>query len=175
MPPMLAHLFGLCSYVICADGGANRLYDLCGLAHSSGEELKTAGRHLPDAVKGDMDSIRPDVRRYYESRGVSIIEDGSVDLNDLEKCLWQVKDMQEGRTGMFDAVCIYGGWGGRFDQSMSSLSALFKVTTDGLRWNLNGDELCFGKLVSSSNEYSPGIDVTVRCNNFLAWTTQITK
>ena len=37
MPPMLAHLFGLCSYVICADGGANRLYDLCGLAHSSGE------------------------------------------------------------------------------------------------------------------------------------------
>jgi thiamine pyrophosphokinase len=75
-----------------------------------------------------MDSIRPDVRGYYESRGVGIIEDGSVDLNDLEKCLWQVKEVQEGGAGMFDAVCIYGGWGGRFDQSMSSLSSLFKVS-----------------------------------------------
>ncbi|GMI46746.1 hypothetical protein TrCOL_g1692 [Triparma columacea] len=226
MPPMLTHLFALSSYVICADGGANRLHDLCALPHSPGEESKSAVRHLPDAVKGDMDSIRPDVRGYYESRGVGIIEDGSVDLNDLEKCLWQVKEVQEGGAGMFDAVCIYGGWGGRFDQSMSSLSSLFKfmdifrhtilvdeettvtllkpcegdsahvirpaanvegklcglipvfgpcsdVTTDGLRWNLKGDELCFGRLVSSSNEYSPGKDVVVRCNNFLAWTTQI--
>ena len=200
-----------------------------------------------------MDSIRPVVKEYYSSRGVQIIEDDSVDLNDLEKvriwkgdesiyltsphhftrfstqCLWQVKETQESTISRpFDTVCIYGGWGGRFDQSMSSLSALFKfrdtfkhtimvdedtavkllrpceddsthiirpaaavegklcglipvfgpcssVTTQGLRWNLKDDELCLGKLVSSSNEFTPRMDVSVKCNNFLAWTTQISS
>jgi hypothetical protein len=43
---------------ICADGGANRLYDLL-------ETSEDKIAHLPDLVKGDLDSIRPDVSNFY--------------------------------------------------------------------------------------------------------------
>ncbi|GMI07501.1 hypothetical protein TrLO_g8232 [Triparma laevis f. longispina] len=229
MPPVMSLLHGISSFVICADGGANRLYDMSG------------GAQKPDAIKGDLDSIRPQVLKHYEEAGVEIVKDPSQDMNDLEKCLWYLRQVEESsRSSRFDTVCVYGGLGGRFDQTMSSVSALFKfldvfenivlvdeettatllrpcrapsgglesegggrgggdvhvirpspevegklcglipmsgpcanVKTSGLKWNLKGEELCFGKLVSSSNEFSPGTEVRVSNDNFLVWTTHI--
>ena len=46
-------------YRICADGGANRLFD--------GLSAEDRVRYVPDAVKGDLDSVRADVRAFYRS------------------------------------------------------------------------------------------------------------
>ncbi len=56
---------------VCADGGANRLYDELpsmlpnGICDSSEEARKA---HLPDVIMGDMDSVRPDVQEFYTSQ-----------------------------------------------------------------------------------------------------------
>lgn len=57
---------------VCADGGANRLYDeLPGmLAGQPADAVRAA--YLPSAIRGDMDSIRPEVLAFYRRHGVEI-------------------------------------------------------------------------------------------------------
>lgn len=68
---------------ICADGGANRLFDC----------LESQQRHcfLPQLIKGDLDSLRQDVRSYYESKGVRVVQDGDEYSTDLMKCIVEVE------------------------------------------------------------------------------------
>ena len=47
----------------CADGGANRLHDRC---RPSSVDLDDA--FLPDLIKGDLDSLKSEVRDYYKSK-----------------------------------------------------------------------------------------------------------
>lgn len=57
---------------VCADGGANRLYDELPamLLGQSADAVRSA--YLPTAIQGDMDSIRPDVLDFYRQRGVPV-------------------------------------------------------------------------------------------------------
>ena len=57
-----------CEFKICADGGANRLYD--GLV-ASGE----VDKYIPDMIKGDLDSLRADVKAFYSAAGTHIVYD----------------------------------------------------------------------------------------------------
>ncbi|KAL4338686.1 hypothetical protein AHAS_Ahas12G0235000 [Arachis hypogaea] len=51
---------------VCADGGANRLFDeMTQLLHSEQPSLLQS-RYKPDVIKGDMDSIRTEVLEYYK-------------------------------------------------------------------------------------------------------------
>lgn len=62
---------------VCADGGANRLYDELHTMLPGGrpaEEVRAA--HLPSVICGDLDSVRPDVLAYYSERGV-VVDDQS--------------------------------------------------------------------------------------------------
>ncbi len=56
----------------CADGGANRLYDIWKAEHRSAwvhsTYIRLTSRYLPTMIKGDLDSIRSDVRSYYASK-----------------------------------------------------------------------------------------------------------
>ena len=61
-------LWAHCDFKICADGGANRLYD--GLV-ASGDEHK----YIPDMIKGDLDSLRGDVKAFYSAAGTRIVYD----------------------------------------------------------------------------------------------------
>ena len=95
---LLHQLWGATDWHCCADGGANRLHDLLSAGDDdnattagstatatdgllAGWITRLFGRfmrqppktsevddYLPDLLKGDLDSVREDVRQYYESR-----------------------------------------------------------------------------------------------------------
>ncbi|KAJ5074367.1 thiamine pyrophosphokinase 1 [Anaeramoeba ignava] len=79
VPPYLHTFFPHTSLTICADGGANRLYK----NFSSWNRQK----FLPDFIIGDLDSIEPKVRKYYEKNSVQVIHKKDQNSNDLYKCL----------------------------------------------------------------------------------------
>lgn len=142
--------------VICADGGANRLYDSLHLDPQRREQL------VPTHIKGDLDSLRPEVARFYQQRGCQVVRDEDQDCNDLEKCLALVQEQQEeeqerqrkegrdkedkerqaeegtaatpaeaGAAGRGKEVVVFGAFGGRFDQQMASINAIHKRSFGG--------------------------------------------
>jgi thiamine pyrophosphokinase len=169
---------------LCADGGSNRLFDFWN-AFPDPEARRST--HTPNLIKGDLDSVRPEVLHYYRVHGAKVVEDRDQDSTDLQKCL--------NETTVEQRTLIVGG-GGNFSQEIANVNTLFSnsqrhllllsdenlmfllfpgdhvircqeavkvglipigakcraVTTSGLKWNLAGGELCFGGLVSTSNE-----------------------
>eukprot|EP00958_Prasinococcus_capsulatus_P023592 scaffold3551_cov408-Prasinococcus_capsulatus_cf.AAC.19 len=53
---------------LCADGGANHLYDeICAIVGCREEDAADVRRrYVPDIIKGDLDSLRPEVREFYQ-------------------------------------------------------------------------------------------------------------
>lgn len=93
---------------ICADGGANRIFDALveegarqrgagggaeAGARGTGSALGAADASvLPHAVLGDLDSIRPDVIEAYRRQGVDVIDlSHDQDSTDLTKCVRHVE------------------------------------------------------------------------------------
>ncbi|KOS43193.1 hypothetical protein ACN38_g5930 [Penicillium nordicum] len=136
------------SYIICADGGANRLFDMP-------EDNETESKQLPDSIVGDLDSIRPAVREYYEKLGVSVLQDPDQYSTDFTKCLKYLnehaaeiiasprkgasttKSDTNGTNGSTSTspsdqspleIVILGGLGGRVDQAFSQVHHLYMMT-----------------------------------------------
>lgn len=133
------------SYIICADGGANRLYDM--LKHH-GQESKI----LPDRIVGDLDSLKPSIRVHYENLNVPITEDPDQYSTDFTKCLRYLNDhaaeiISSPRTTAKKPdpdssgknpttsdlsstleIVILGGLGGRVDQAFSQIHHLYMMT-----------------------------------------------
>jgi thiamine pyrophosphokinase len=127
---LLNHLWKTSSTRIAADGGANRLYEYS-------KEL------IPDRIRGDLDSLDPSVRAYYESRSVSVEQDFCQDTNDLDKALQILVSDKDSSNTVADRVVIYGAFGGRFDQEMASFAALYKWAPDfNGQLYLYSDETC---------------------------------
>ncbi|KAH3679559.1 hypothetical protein WICMUC_000892 [Wickerhamomyces mucosus] len=147
---------------ICADGGANRLFDF----FSKDEDRKN---HLPDYIIGDFDSLRDDVKRWYESHGVKTIKQSTQYATDLNKCLDFVEIYYDGmvnslaienindydgilklhaqikRKGSKIDVLILGGIDGRFDHTIHSISLLLKLSD--LNPNLSAFFITFTDLI----------------------------
>lgn len=70
-------------YRICADGGANRLYQAT-VNSDDYNDTATCNEYLPDLITGDLDSLLPHVREYYEERGVPIVWVEDQDYHDLD-------------------------------------------------------------------------------------------
>ncbi|RLN53337.1 hypothetical protein BBJ29_000438 [Phytophthora kernoviae] len=92
---------------VCADGGANRLYD-------RGVKLEAQDLMVPDYIKGDLDSLRDDVKEFYTSKGTTLIHQVQE-----EHCKVQGTDERF-------SVMIFGAMGGRFDQEMQNVNGLFR-------------------------------------------------
>ena len=50
---------------------------------------------MPHLIIGDFDSIKPDIKNYYEQRGVKIFHNKDQDTTDLEKCVYYVFENSE--------------------------------------------------------------------------------
>ncbi|KAI8801933.1 hypothetical protein BJ742DRAFT_835008 [Cladochytrium replicatum] len=104
---------------ICADGGANRLFD----AFSSDVDRE---RFLPYQIRGDLDSLRPDVAEWYKSQGVEVVKIDDQDTTDFQKCLKLIEEIEISEKRQFE-IFAFGALGGRFDQAISSINVLHVV------------------------------------------------
>ncbi|XP_014347360.1 thiamin pyrophosphokinase 1 isoform X5 [Latimeria chalumnae] len=148
----------------CADGGANWLYQLTeGMQES----------FLPDYVSGDFDSIKPEVEKFYKTKGCEFIETADQDLTDFTKCLQilleKIKEKElQGQHQLRVDTELEGKWCG-----LIPVGSPCNVTTTGLRWNLTNQVLKFGTLVSTSNTYDGSGTVVVETDQLLLWTMGI--
>ncbi|GAD97259.1 thiamine pyrophosphokinase, putative [Paecilomyces variotii No. 5] len=129
-------------FTVCADGGANRYYDLM-----KSQDKETSD--LPSAILGDLDSILPSVRKHYDSLGVEIIHDPDQYSTDFTKCLKYLRansatilqstthtgallSGSTSKTGPQSSprldVLILGGLGGRVDQAFSQIHHLYTMS-----------------------------------------------
>ncbi|KAJ1929748.1 thiamine pyrophosphokinase [Tieghemiomyces parasiticus] len=94
---------------ICADGGANRL------------------EFVPDGICGDLDSVRPEVVKYFAAQGTEVRQVKDQDTTDFMKCLSWIDTLvtAKGHNVSEVTVVAYGGLGGRFDHTMSSIYTLY--------------------------------------------------
>ena len=111
---LLEKLWAASTYRVCADGGANRLFDLLGPSF------------VPDAIVGDLDSARGDVLEAYAAGGAAVARVEDQDANDLSKALDAVAERWRGSRRGAAVVRVVGAFGGRFDQEMAAFDALHK-------------------------------------------------
>ncbi|SCU88527.1 LAMI_0D10418g1_1 [Lachancea mirantina] len=65
---------------VCADGGANRLYEYLG------DEI-VRQKYIPHYIVGDLDSVRNEVLSYYREKGAIVIQQTSQYATDFDKCV----------------------------------------------------------------------------------------
>ena len=97
---MLAEALALCPALVAADGAADRVRAL---------------GHLPDAVVGDLDSLRD--RTALDSAGVPVRHVAEQDSTDFEKCLYATDA---------PAYLGVGFTGGRVDHMLAVFQAMLK-------------------------------------------------
>jgi thiamine pyrophosphokinase len=139
--PIFTKLWEISSIRICADGGANRLY------HST-RDIDNA--YIPDLIRGDLDSLDPAVRQHYETLGCAVERDADQKFNDLDKALCAIRDRQNRDADLNVSddilspvhVYVYGAFGGRFDQEMASIQALYRWKDESMKIALYTDETC---------------------------------
>ncbi|KAF2476161.1 thiamine pyrophosphokinase-like protein 1 [Lindgomyces ingoldianus] len=116
---VFARLWRHTIYQICADGGANRLYDM----FEGALELRR-GDFLPDAIHGDLDSLRDDVRAYYTSRGVDVSQDLDQYSTDFGKAMQKI--FSRDSPSPQREVIVLGTLAGRVDQGLGLLHELIR-------------------------------------------------
>lgn len=146
--PLFEALWNKSQYRVCADGGANRLYrstvfpgdaaaaTATPAAAAGSSHVQVQQSYIPNLIIGDLDSLQKRVSDYYKaandnsdgSTSCSIVCDPDQDRNDLDKSLGAILEHQHQSTGTIKIgrVLVYGAFGGRFDQEMGCIQALYK-------------------------------------------------
>ncbi|KAI3760032.1 hypothetical protein L1987_50420 [Smallanthus sonchifolius] len=136
---------------MCADGGANRLFDnMPELFPNEHDVSVTHERYKPDVIKGDMDSIRPDVLNFYRNLGTQIVNNSDdQDTTDLHKCITYVLDVVSDDEKSNLCILVAGALGGRFDHEMGNVNTLCHFSTT--RIVLLSDDCLIQLLPSTQN------------------------
>ncbi|MBA0845983.1 hypothetical protein Goarm_022726 [Gossypium armourianum] len=114
---------------LCADGGANRLYDEMPLFFPQEDASDVRRRYKPDVIKGDMDSIRREVLEFYASLGTEIVDKShDQDTTDLHKCVTYIRDSASGLDKSNLCILVVGALGGRFDHEMGNLNVICRFS-----------------------------------------------
>ncbi|KAL4603594.1 hypothetical protein ACB092_10G135200 [Castanea dentata] len=111
---------------LCADGGANRVYDEMPLLFPHEDPSHVRTRYKPDVIKGDMDSIRTEVLDFYANLGTQILDESQdQDTTDLHKCVAYIRDFTPNLDKSNLCILVAGALGGRFDHTLGNLNVLF--------------------------------------------------
>jgi len=93
--------------IYCADGGANIAYQL---------------NLIPKEIYGDLDSIRNEVKEFYQEKNVNFIKfKVEKDYTDSELVLNEVQDK-------YDIVYCIAGLGGSIDHELTNINLLAKYS-----------------------------------------------
>ncbi|KAI0701204.1 thiamine pyrophosphokinase Thi80 [Cytidiella melzeri] len=180
---LLHRLWQRSSWRCCADGGANRLLDSVrtqSIEQSKSTSLEIA--YLPDLIKGDLDSLRLDVKDIYLSQGVAIVQDHDQYSTDLMKCVCALAEKEQNEDTKYDII-ILGGLSGRLDQTIHTLSYLHKLrkvrervfvaTDENVAWLLDTGEhriiINHRYLGQTCGLLPVGIDTAVLTTQGLKW------
>lgn len=115
-------LWARAHFVICADGGANRVYELMSSRQRGWDQEKYPVIGYPDLIHGDLDSLRDDVRDYYTKKGVEISEDPDQYSTDFGKAIKTLI----GRVHDLRDVVVLGSISGRVDQGLGLLHEFYR-------------------------------------------------
>ncbi|KAK3306328.1 thiamine pyrophosphokinase [Chaetomium strumarium] len=160
---VIRHLWDNASVRVAADGGANCLYLAAGQhGDTSFDDLRL--------IIGDLDSLTPEARTYYESRQNStqhpkteVILDPDQESTDFGKAVAYVRQHYRHASGAAAAaaedegshdatrpldIVAVGGLGGRVDQGLSQLHHLYLFQNDpryaeGRMYLFSGESLTF--------------------------------
>ncbi|KAG6547482.1 hypothetical protein Mapa_010930 [Marchantia paleacea] len=125
VPKFVPVLWNQARLRICADGGANRIYDELPALLPEEDADSVRERYKPDVIKGDLDSIRPAVRDFYLSLGTVVIDESEdQDTTDFQKCIAYIKDFEFNIAPC--KVVVVGALGGRFDHVLAHINVLYK-------------------------------------------------
>ncbi|KAL7112714.1 hypothetical protein ACP275_04G019500 [Erythranthe tilingii] len=135
---------------ICADGGANRLYDELPLLFPDQDAVAIRKRYKPNLIKGDLDSIREEVLGFYKDVGTEVIDaSDDQDTTDLHKCIAYIQDLPNLKNQNV-CVLVAGALGGRFDHEVGNINVLCRFSS--MRIILLSDD-CLIQLLPSSHHH----------------------
>ncbi|KAL6500339.1 cAMP-dependent protein kinase subunit [Orobanche hederae] len=143
---------------ICADGGANRLYDELPLLFPNEDAVEIRKRYKPNSIKGDMDSIREEVLGFYKDVGTEVVAaSDDQDTTDLHKCVAHIQDLPNLKNHEL-CILVAGALGGRFDHEVGNINVLCRFPN--MRIILLSDD-CLIQLLPSSRHHEIHIQPAV--------------
>ena len=99
-------------------------------------------RYIPNYIRGDLDSLRDDVRDFYHSQGTEIQCESEQESTDFMKCIDLINIKEEETSLKYDILAM-GAFGGRFDQTMSNIHYLYKLKDERRIYLLSDKNMAF--------------------------------
>lgn len=122
---------------ICADGGANVLFESMPLLEGGME----GSIFLPDVLIGDFDSIRDDVKAAYAAAGVKIVQVLDQSNTDLDKALLYAQSHLTETSNHFIVITgSIGSYEGRIDQFFAVINSMYRYVNSNFRLISLGNE-----------------------------------
>ncbi|KAE8009507.1 hypothetical protein FH972_005939 [Carpinus fangiana] len=129
--PRFTPLLWDCAHLhLCADGGANRVYDEMPLLFPDEDPSDVRSRYKPEVIKGDMDSVRKDVLDFYANLGTKVVDESQdQDTTDLHKCIEYIRDFKSDIDKSKICILVAGALGGRFDHEIGNINVLCRFSS----------------------------------------------
>jgi len=110
----------------------------------------------PNAICGDLDSLRAEVQEYYASMSVDIVHDPDQDSTDFGKCLDYIqKHYRLPSSRDVDVIFVYNALGGRVDHAFHSIHQLhLTISQNGPQVFLLSEEGITFLLMKGENQIS---------------------
>ena len=116
LPKYFEKIWNNANLRVAADGGANRVHNF--FLNKGNKNYK-----VPSIIAGDFDSIKNDVKTHLLRNGSQFIKTIDQDYSDVQKTLKVISKINKNQP-----ICIVGGYGGRFDQTIGVINAALWFT-----------------------------------------------
>ncbi|CAO2192449.1 unnamed protein product [Urochloa humidicola] len=159
LPRFMPRFWSHANLRICADGGANRIFDEMFHMTNDEDQKVTRNRYVPEIIEGDMDSIRPEVKLFYSSQGSKISDKShNQETTDLHKCISRIHRHTPDHEKANLCVLVTGALGGRFDHEAANINVLYLFSD--MRIVLLSDD-CLIRLLPKTHRHELYIESSV--------------